>query len=161
MGSNFKINLNIQNEDDLYNSFDSFGKSLSEDVISYIIDKSELVGVKDKIHINLISKLHLNEEQFKNAFHNYIREQNILLEKEKRANTIKQVIMLLVGIFFIGLSILLSSISKHIILEIISTLGSFSIWESAGSWLIESKKINVKKIKLNKLSESYITISSH
>ena len=35
------MKIKIDNEDELYNSFDKFGETLSEDLISYINNKSE------------------------------------------------------------------------------------------------------------------------
>ena len=92
ISNNFKININVNDEKDLYNSFDKYNETLSEDLISYINDKNELLNLKESI-----------------------------------------------------------------LIEIISTIGSFSIWESANSWFIERKVIRLNKLKLLRLKNSKIS----
>ena len=67
--------------------------------------------------------------------------------------------MLIVGILFIIFSIVLTNKVNLIILEIISTIGSFSIWESANSWLLQSKAIKYNKLKIIKLKNSEIKVT--
>ena len=71
-------------------------------------------------------------------------------------NTTKQIWLLSLGIIFIGFSLIFSNKINIILLEIISTIGSFSIWESANSRLIERKVIAGKKIKLKRLENADI-----
>ncbi len=150
------MKIKIDNENELYNPFDKFEETLSEDLISYINNKSEITPIKQKEDIEIISAKEIDENKFKNSFKKYCDEQLILINRQQKINRTKQVGMLIVGIVFIIFSIILTDKINIIILEIISTIGSFSIWESANSWLLQSKAIKFNKLKAMKLKNSEI-----
>ena len=151
-----KISIDVVDEMNLYNKFDRDGLTLSEDVISYIISKAEVNLLKDKIEIELISKEAIDENKFIAAFNNYIEDQSKILKKEDRLNLTKQIWMSIIGVIFIAMSISLSIKFDDLILEVISTIGSFALWEAANSWLLERKSLKLSKIHLIKLSNSEI-----
>lgn len=155
-----KIHINVDEEKDLYNSFDKFNKTVSEDVISYIMNKAEFVGITESIEIDVECKNDVNIDCFSNAYKQYIEDQMNLVKKESKLNTTKQIWLFVMGVLFITMSLVLSGIVNVIILEIISTIGSFSIWESANSWLIERKTLKIKKLKLNKLLKAKINLKN-
>ena len=150
------MKIKIDNEDELYNSFDKFEETLSEDFVSYINNKEEIALLTEKEDIEIVSKNKIDENKFKKAFEKYCDEQLILIRRQEKINKTKQIWMLIVGIVFIIFSILLTDKINVIILEIISTIGSFSIWESANSWLLQSKVIKFSKLKAIKLKNSEV-----
>ena len=150
------MKIKIDNENELYNSFDKFDETLSEDLISYINNKEEIASIKEKEDIEIISLVKIDENKFKNAFYKYCNEQLILINRKQKINRTKQIWLLIIGILFIIFSITLTDRINVIILEIISTIGSFSIWESANSWLLQSKVIKFNKIRAMKLKNSEI-----
>ena len=150
------MKVKIDDEHELYNSFDQFDETLSEDLISYINNKEEISSIKEKEIIEIISTKEIDENKFKKAFEKYCDEQLIVINRQQKINRTKQIGMLMVGIVFIIFSILLADKINIIILEIISTIGSFSIWESANSWLLQSKAIKFNKLKALKLKNSEI-----
>ena len=150
------MKVKIDDEHELYNSFDQFDETLSEDLISYINNKEEISSIKEKEIIEIISTKEIDENKFKKAFEKYCDEQLIVINRQQKINRTKQIGMLMVGIVFIIFSILLADKINIIILEIISTIGSFSIWESANSWLLQSKAIKFNKLKAIKLKNSEI-----
>ena len=150
------MKIKIDNENELYNPFDKFEETLSEDLISYINNKEEIISIKEKENIEIISTKKIDEDKFKKSFEKYCDEQLILINRQQKINRTKQIGMLIVGIIFIIFSILLTDKISIIILEIISTIGSFSIWESANSWLLQSKAIKFNKLRTMKLKNSEI-----
>ena len=152
----YEIQLNIENEEQLYNSFDKFNNTLSDDVYSYINNRIEFTNITDKIEIKINSNEKIDSDHFIQVYNAYIDEQLKLAQKESKFNTTKQIWLLGIGILFIIFSLLFSEKINVIVLEIISTIGSFSIWESANSWLIERKIIKGKKIRLRRLKNAEI-----
>ncbi len=150
------MKIKISDEHELYNSFDKFEETLSEDLISYINNKEEIASIKEKENIEIISTKKIDENKFKKSFQKYCDEQLIVINRQQKINRTKQIGMLFVGIIFIIFSIILTDKINLIILEIISTIGSFSIWESANSWLLQSKAIKFNKLKAIKLKNSEI-----
>ena len=150
------MKIKIDNENELYNSFDKFDETLSEDLISYINNKEEIASIKEKEDIEIISLVKIDENKFKNAFCKYCNEQLILINRKQKINRTKQIWLLIIGILFIIFSITLTDRINVIILEIISTIGSFSIWESANSWLLQSKTLKFSKLRIVKLKNSEV-----
>ena len=153
------MKIKIDNEHELYNTFDKFEETLSEDLISYINNKEEISSIKEQENIEIISTKKIDEEKLKKAFKKYCDEQLILINRKQKINSTKQIGMLIVGILFIIFSIVLTNKVNLIISEIISTIGSFSIWESANSWLLQSKAIKYNKLKIIKLKNSEIKVT--
>lgn len=150
------MRINIDKEDELYNSFDKFEETLSEDLITYINNKAETTLITEKEKIEIISAEKLDVEKFKKAFERYCNEQLLLINRHQKMNRTKQIWLLIVGVLFIAFSISLTDKINAIVLEVISTIGSFSIWESANSWLLESKSIKFNKLKIIKLKNCEI-----
>ena len=150
------MKIKIYDEHELYNSFDQFEETLSEDLISYIHSKEEIASIKEKENIEIVSSKKIDENKFKKSFQKYCDEQLIVINRQQTINRTKQIWMLIIGIVFIIFSIILTDKVNTIILEIISTIGSFSIWESANSWLLQSKAIKFNKLKALKLKNSEI-----
>ncbi len=148
------MKVNIKDESELYNSFDKFEETLSEDLISYVNSKEEITSIKEREDIEIISTQKIDEEKFKKAFEKYCDEQLLIIKRKQKINRTKQFWMLVIGIVFIIFSLVLANKINIITLEIVSTIGSFSIWESANSWLIESKVIRYNKKKAIKLKNS-------
>ena len=155
------MKIKIENENELYNSFDKYEETLSEDLITYMNNKEEVVPIKERETIELISSQKIDENKFKNAFEKYCNEQLTIIKRKKRINSTKQIWLLLIGILFIIFSITLTDKINVIVLEIISTIGSFSIWESANSWLLESKVIKFEMLKVLKLKNSEIKFENY
>ncbi len=154
--NNFKININVNDEKELYNTFDKYNETLSEDLLSYINDKNELLNLKENILIEIIMATNIDEKRFIDCFENYCNNRLELVEIEERINITKMLYLLMIGMMFIMFSMILNNKVNIIILEIISTIGSFSIWESANSWFIERKVIRLNKLKSLRLKNSKI-----
>ena len=128
-------------------------KFLNKEIYEYISKKMENSHIIEKIKIVIASKNEINKEKFIQAYNNTIDEQIGSNKKAEKFNAIKQIWMLSIGIVFILSSVALSTKLNNIILEIIAAIGSFSIWESAKSWLVDRKILKDKKIKLFRLKK--------
>lgn len=150
------MKIKIDNEEQLYNSFDEYEETLSDDLISYINNKLDIVSIKDKEDIEISTLKQIDENKFIQSFKKYCDEQLIIIKRKQKINTTKQICLLIVGVLFIIFSIALTERINVIVLEIISTIGSFSIWESANSWLLQSKTLKLEKLRILKLKNSQI-----
>ena len=134
------IPLEIETESDLYCPFNS-NHELDEDVKSYLIRKSVENNSGKVIIVRIISKEEINENNVRNAFNQWIDMSYVQIKKEYRNNLIKEVAMFAIGIFLIGVSIILQSHIDNIIFTIISTIGAFAIWEASAILIIKTPKL--------------------
>lgn len=115
------INLKIEKEKDLYNSFDP-EKNLSEDV--------------------------------KGAFLRWFEVSGSEMQRDAKKDFVAQICLFVVGIILIALSLFLQDKVNPVHFAIISTLGTFSIWEGASVWIIRSPAHRRRRKIFKRLEEA-------
>ena len=153
----YKVKIHIEDEKEIYNKF-NMNNTLSDDLVNYIQEQMELCATLQPIEFDVISSKKIDEDKFNTAFEQTIENQIKIINKQKRTNIKKEILMGTIGVLFIGLSIGLSSIMENqVILELISVIGSFSAWEAASSWLVVSRELRNKEKQLTKIDKGKIT----
>ena len=160
MADTFKIKLRIHSEDELYNPFDEDYNTLSSDVVDYIYERCKDKNLKEKLEIHVISDANIDIEKLRSAFSGYCESQKIRLTKDKKRNMVKQLWMFCIGVLFIVLGLYTSDKIPVLIGEIISTIGAFSMWETANIWIVENPENRLKQRWINLLTQTEITCSS-
>lgn len=159
------IKISTNKFENLYDNFDMSSsflkKDLSQQLVDYIIESvSEISNEEFIIRFYFKEKIEkeniLHIEKSFDSYFNYLEE----LEKRKMKEQIKNsFIFILIGAFFITLSILLESkeqLTYRIISEGLMVAGWVSMWEAMATilikWLPLSKKLKIfKKIVNSKI----------
>lgn len=159
------IKVSTNKFENLYDNFDMSSsflkKDLSQQLVDYIIESvSEISNEKFIIKFyfkeNIEQENILHIEKSLDSYFNYLEE----LEKKKMKEQIKNsLIFMLIGVFFITLSILLEEnhgLTYRIISEGLMVAGWVSMWEAMATilikWLPLSKKLKLfKKIVDSKI----------
>ena len=156
----FMIKIKIKTESDLYHPFDEDQKTLSEDVISYIERKYEEKHLGDKPVIRIICDEEIDEHAVREAFHSHVESEKESIRKEAKINTLKQLRLFAIGIAFIALWLTLSANIENILIEVLSIVGSFSIWEATNIWIVDKPELRVRKKRLEYLSGTKIVFNA-
>lgn len=154
-----EIKIRIHDENDLYDPLDPDKQYLSDDVISYIEKRYSEKTDYGKVNIHIISDKPVNTDRVKEAFHTYIENEKNSLEKEQHLASIRQIRLFVIGIIFISVWLIMSANIENILVEVLSIIGSFAIWEAADIWIVGKPEIHVKKRVLQRLQETNICIS--
>ncbi|MBQ3380067.1 MAG: hypothetical protein IJG50_09460 [Clostridia bacterium] len=154
----FEIKLRIRSEDELYNRFDEDRLVLSDDVISYITDRFEEKHFGDGLALRIISDTPVNKDAVTAAFARNIQIMQQKKKKEYKRNIAKQLKFLVVGVIFLAAGILLAISLNKILLAVISTIGSFAIWEAASIWIVKNPQKRLESMLLSRLSETELII---
>lgn len=125
------INLKINDEKELYNSFDPAGDMLSEDVKKYFHDWMQERTIGESIEILLESDKPVNKERLGCTISKWAKEEQNQIKSEFRKNLLMQLWMFGIGVVFIALSLLLETKVGVIWFTVLSTVGAFSMWEAA------------------------------
>lgn len=155
---NYEILIKVEDEKELYNKFDESCNTISDEIITYIESQLSKKNVIDNLIIKISSKNYIDEEKIKKAFSKYINDKIEYNERKKRFNRVKQIRLFIIGIIFIGLSILIGAILESILYTIISTIGSFAIWEAANIWIVENMESKIEKGLLQNLLQTKIEV---
>ena len=152
----YEIKIKVNSESDLYNPLDETQSTLSNNMVNYLMSKIADVYRQDNIVLSIRSETVVDEERVKAAFHNLALEKEKQLNNQKRLNSLQQLRLFIIGLIFITAAILLNESINPILTELISIVGSFSIWEAANIWIVQNPKMRWKKRILHRLTSTKI-----
>lgn len=152
------IPLKIETEAELYHPFDAGKETLSDEVKSYLLARMEEIPVYEQISIEIETNNPIDIEHFRTCYEQYINGEIAKMEKEIRYNNMKKIRFFVIGLIFIVLSVLLATKFNTIIIEILSIVGSFSIWELTNLILIGNRELKWNKLNLKREQHTQITL---
>jgi hypothetical protein len=155
----FEIKIKIHEEADLYNPLDPEGSELSDEVISYMVLKYQEKGRKEKHIIHIISDEPVDEEKVRNSFLAYSTKEEMIFGNVRNRITLKQLTLFVIGILFISLWLFASSRTENLLVEILSIIGSFALWEAADIWIVEKPVRRIEEKRLKKLMQAEVEFS--
>ena len=139
-----EIRLRIREESDLYNPFDESGETLSGDVTDYIVEQLSEIDIGQKPVLIIKSDDPVDAERLKRALQKYLAVRDALTKKQRKINMIRQLRLFVIGFVFVMAAIIMNGRVHPVLEEIISIVGSFSIWEAANIWIVENPKIRLE-----------------
>ncbi len=155
----FDISIRIDDQRDLYNNFDNRNETLSSDLVDYILNKILISDIEDGVSIDIVSNIHIDIDKFKYAFKKSVENEIDIVEKEIKYNKKRAFGSTGVGIVFLIIYFILCINIDYPILEIISLIGSFAVWEGFGLYLFDTKELEREREKYRILKDSYIYIN--
>ncbi len=156
--SDFIIPLSIQDEQTLYSSFDPSGLSLSSEITDYLSDYIEERRLGERVCLEVTTDSTFDTERFRKAYLLFMQKQQRRNRREIVSCNLNAVRLLLIGIIFIVIGIVFAPKMKEIIAAIISTIGSFSVWEASAHWIEALPELRKKERVLNLLSEAEMRV---
>lgn len=152
----FLLPVCIRSEQELYSEFDPSGQILSSSLRDYLSDYIEDRNVGEDVHIAIHSAQEPDMERFQEAYTSFI--DRLIERNRKEANRFKfdSIRLLVIGVIFVAAGILLSGHINQVLAVIISTIGSFSIWEASAVWIKTLPNLRAKKMLLKKLASAKI-----
>ncbi|MGN0585617.1 MAG: hypothetical protein ACI4JD_09205 [Ruminococcus sp.] len=148
------IDINLNNDYELYNPLSAGSdRELNSDIYDYIEEKSNLIPCNIPLRIRFHGRKFSDDEQ--NNIREIIGRHYAVAAIDKQwdimSNTKKLIVMSVFGIAMLMTYFYLSVfVRNQIAVEIFSVLGSFSLWEAAGSFLIERPQL---KREYNKIMQ--------
>ncbi len=156
--SEFIIPIKEDNEDDLFASFDPSGLSLSGEVTEYREDYMEDRRPGERVCIEVATDKPFDTERFRKAYLLFIQK----LQRRNRRDIIKcnisAIRLLIIGVVFIVIGIAFASKMNEVVAAIISTIGSFSVWEASAQWIETLPALRKKDRILGMLSGAELRV---
>lgn len=143
-----EIKIHIDDESELYNSFDESKTVLSDDLLDYIQGRFTEAEFGKK-PVLLFSGANIDEENLKTALRLHLETELEQIRRNQKVNFIRQLRLFIIGLVFVAAGIILANYLDSIPIEIISVIGSFAMWEAANIWIVENPELKLKKL-LNK-----------
>lgn len=153
----FDIDIHVDNEAELYNSFDRMGLTLSAEVMDYISARYTEKHFGDTVRL-VFSGASIDIDRMKAALHRYVQEELDKTAKMRSRNRWKQLRLFLIGLIFIGAYFLLDNALPSVPVELLSIVGSFAIWEAANIWIVENPETRLRERFLNRLLQTEVIV---
>ena len=156
------IKIEIRDQEKIYNDFDR--SKLSDELGRYIYNQRSLYNINQKVGIDILlfDDISTYEElELQRMIHKYFKNKVKEMTQIEKQDTIKKILLFLIGTIIIFLSHNIHFKNDFIVTEILLIIGWVAIWEVFDIVLFRETK---RKFKLNiykKLSTCKINIDSN
>ena len=149
------ITLVVDDEQSLYNKF-SPDPEFSEPVKAYIRSKVVSKGDHQGIGLTVQSRSPLDEEKFRSAVSDWIRDEKALFRKLEKELLRTMVALLIVGSILIILSLTLEKHVEVLKYSLIPILGSLALSKAAGIMVIKIPANTKNRKLINEMEENSV-----
>ena len=118
----------------------------------------EKIAVYEQIVIEIETEEPVDLAQFQTCYKNYLSTELTKVEKEMKYNQFRKIRFLFIGTVFIVLSALFQNQLHTIILELLSIIGSFAIWEMTNLILVGNRELKSSKLNLKRELQTKIRL---
>ncbi len=126
--------------DSLYDPYSLKGeKDLNGDIYNYIEAQTNIIPANVPLKIRLHGDVPAEEqEEIRKIMHRHYTMKSFDISWDKMANLRKMILLALFGAAVLAVYLYLAIVGKNVFMsEILSIVGSFSLWEAADSFLLE------------------------
>lgn len=155
-GKSFVIPIRVSNESVLYDTFDPSGKKLSEELNTYLMDMLEDRRMGESVCLELVGNRSVNIERFRHSYTQYIDELIQRNKKERLRQSANALRLLLIGIVFVMIGLIFARSMGEVTAAIVSTIGSFAIWEASAIWIEKMPLLTARDRQLAALADAEI-----
>ena len=127
----FLIPIHVREEEELYSAFDPSGLTLSSSLTDYLVDYVEDRKPGETVRIDLIANAEINDGRFRESYDRLLRKLQDRNKRDMLKCNIRAARMMIIGILFILVGLISASQIREIPTVVISTIGSFSVWEAS------------------------------
>lgn len=152
----YLIQVLVNEEKNLYAEYDPSGLSLDRGLIDYLVDCVENRKPGEKVSFEILSDTELDMERIRKAFLRFIDKHSSRNHHEMVRSQANALRLLGIGVLFIVLGILIAGQVNSVMAAIISTTGSFSVWEASAVWVETLPSLRKKERLLRRLAEAEI-----
>ena len=153
-----EIRVKIDREEDLYCGFDETGLTLNDQVPAYITRALEGRRPGERLRLCFVSALDLDEGRLERAIGQYMQSVEQSVRRRRRSSWLNSLRLLAIGVIFIVLGLVFENRMGAVLAAIVSTIGSFSVWEAANVWIQQFPAIRARERAVSFLKRSELVI---
>ena len=146
----------VDDERALYDEFDPAAQRLSDAFKGYLEDYIEDRRPGEGVRLALTCSKGFDMEHFRRAYRLHINRLYRRNRRDRVRKTASALRLLGIGVAFVLIGIAFSRSMGEVVAAIVSTVGSFSIWEASAVWIEEMPVIAARERVLAMLGEAEI-----
>ncbi|MDO4866788.1 MAG: hypothetical protein Q4C10_09530 [Clostridia bacterium] len=143
----------------LYDEFDPAEQRLSDAFKGYLEDFIEDRKPGEGVRLELTGSKDFDLERFRRAYRLHIDKLRQRNHRDRARKTASALRLLGIGVVFVLIGIAFSRSMGEVVATIVSTVGSFAIWEASAVWIEELPVITARERVLAMLGEADIVRS--
>lgn len=145
------IDVNIEDKHNIYNPL-SYGENLdlNEEIYSFIDSQTNVIPAEIPLVVRFHGKVDENEQdKIKNIMQQHYTLKSFDILWDVAANMRKMVALCIFGVLVLAAYFYISFTSGNVMFaEILSIIGSFSLWEAADAFLLERPRLRRERRNL-------------
>lgn len=152
-----EIYINVESENDIYSTFGGPG-DLNGEFVDYVIGKLKESEILEPVQLVFQSQEPMNEQRVRDSLSMWIKKERHELQREKRANKLRQLWLLIIGVAFVAVSIAVEVLVSEFSFTVLSTIGAFALWEVANGWILENPQLRLRRLLVKHMNNNYTVI---
>ena len=152
-----EIYINIDNENDIYSTFGGPGE-LNGEFVDYVVGKLKDTELLEPVQLVFQSQEPMNEQRVRDSLSMWIKKERHELHREERANKLRQLWLLIIGVAFVAVSIAVEVLVSEFSFTVLSTIGAFALWEVANGWILENPQLRIRRLLVKHMNNNYTVI---
>ena len=152
-----EIYINVDNENDIYSTFGGPGE-LNGEFVDYVVGKLKDTELLEPVQLVFQSREPMDEQRVRDSISMWIKNENHDLQREERANKLRQLWLLIIGVAFVAVSIAVELLVSEFSFTVLSTIGAFALWEVANGWILENPQLRLRRLLVKHMNNNYTVI---
>ena len=152
-----EIYINVESESDIYSTFGGPG-DLNGEFVDYVIGKLKESEILEPVQLVFQSQEPMNEQRVRDSLSMWIKKERHELQREERANKLRQLWLLIIGVAFVAVSIAVEVLVSEFSFTVLSTIGAFALWEVANGWILENPQLRIRRLLVKHMNNNYTVI---
>ena len=152
-----EIYINVESENDIYSTFGGPGE-LNGEFVDYVVGKLKDTELLEPVQLVFQSREPMDEQRVRDSISMWIKNENHDLQREERANKLRQLWLLIIGVAFVAVSIAVELLVSEFSFTVLSTIGAFALWEVANGWILENPQLRIRRLLVKHMNNNYTVI---
>ena len=152
-----EIYINVDSESDIYSTFGGPGE-LNGEFVDYVIGKLKDTELLEPVQLVFQSREPMDEQRVRDSISMWIKNEKHDLQREERANKIRQLWLLIIGVAFVAVSIAVELLVSEFSFTVLSTIGAFALWEVANGWILDNPQLRLRRLLVKHMNNNYTVI---
>ena len=150
------INVKVKHEEEIYSGYNYDRNEVLNPALSdFLVEKAESLHKRSKLRIKIFSDFSLEEHELFSAIKNKFKGEFESYERKLKQTAIFSLVVLILGILFLGIFVLEEMFFHNVVLSIILEIASWVfIWEAVDSFFLERMALKEKRRQMARLYDA-------
>lgn len=154
------INIKVKSEEELYSGYNYDKNEVINPALGdFLLEKAEALPVKSKLRLKFFSDVNIREHELFSALKNKFKGEFENYQRKLKKTALFSLVVLILGILFLGLFILEEMFFHTPVLSIILEIASWVfIWEAVDAFFLERLSFKEKRLQMARIYDAEMEV---